>query len=122
MDMQTRSFNPDGIGWQGLTMTLAASTHICSLLTKEPDLVGVRLSIKQTGCAGYGYVLDMIREPQQGDLLYEFHGARLWVEASAMPFIDGTEIDFVREGLNQLFKFNNPKAQHACGCGESFGI
>lgn len=122
MDVQTGSFDPNDFAWQGLTLTPAARSHIRELAAKQPEFQGIRLSIKQTGCAGFGYVLDTVTEPTPDDLLYEFEGARLWVPLSAMPFIDGTEVDYVREGLNQMFKFNNPKAQHACGCGESFGI
>ena len=78
--------------------------------------------VKQSGCAGFAYVLDLTREPADDDLLFERDGAKLYVPLKAMPFIDGTTVDYVREGLNQIFKFNNPKAQHACGCGESFGV
>lgn len=67
-------------------------------------------------------ILDLTREPADDDLLFERDGAKLYVPLKAMPFIDGTTVDYVREGLNQIFKFNNPKAQHACGCGESFGV
>ena len=80
------------------------------------------VAVKTTGCAGFGYVLDTVSEPAKDDLLFEQDGARLYVPLQAMPFIDGTEVDYVREGLNQLFKFNNPKAQNECGCGESFGV
>ncbi len=93
-------------------------------------MIGVRLGVKQTGCAGFGYVLDSVSEPDKDDLLFEHDGAKLFVPLQAMPFIDGTEVDFidgtevdfVREGLNQIFKFHNPKAQNECGCGESFGV
>ncbi|WP_369677234.1 iron-sulfur cluster assembly accessory protein [Klebsiella pneumoniae] len=75
-----------------------------------------------SGCAGFGYVLEMIAEPAPDDLLFESDGAKLFAPLQAMPFIDGTELDYVREGLNEIFKFHNPKAQHECGCGESFGV
>jgi Fe-S cluster assembly protein SufA len=122
MDVQTGSFDPNEFAWQGLTLTPEAGAHIRKLAGQQPDLLGVRLSIKQTGCAGFGYVLDTVKEPRKDDLLFEMEGAKLWVPLSAMPFIDGTEVDYVREGLNEIFKFNNPKAQHECGCGESFGV
>ena len=64
----------------------------------------------------------MIENPTDQHLLFELDGAHLYVPKEAMPFIDGTVVDFVQEGLNQIFKFNNPKAQHACGCGERFGV
>ncbi|MGK9171821.1 Fe-S cluster assembly scaffold SufA [Yokenella regensburgei] len=122
MVTQSETFNPADFSWRGLTMTPAAAEHIRALMQKQPELLGVRLGIKQTGCAGFGYVLDTVSEPAKDDLLFENEGARLYVPLQAMPFIDGTEVDYVREGLNQLFKFNNPKAQNECGCGESFGV
>ncbi|NIY46700.1 Fe-S cluster assembly scaffold SufA [Cedecea colo] len=122
MDVQTGSFDPNEFAWQGLTLTPDAATHIRKLVSQQPGLLGVRLGIKQTGCAGFGYVLDTVKEPHKDDLLFETAGAKLWVPLSAMPFIDGTEVDYVREGLNEIFKFNNPKAQNECGCGESFGV
>lgn len=108
--------------WQGLTLTPAAAAHIRELVAKQSGMVGVRLGVKQTGCAGFGYVLDSVSEPDKDDLLFEHDGAKLFVPLQAMPFIDGTEVDFVHEGLNQIFKFHNPKAQNECGCGESFGV
>lgn len=122
MEVSTATFNPDDFHWQGVRLTAAAATHIRKLVSKQPDMLGLRLNIKQSGCAGFGYVLDTVSTPKQDDLLYETDGARLYVALQAMPFIDGTEVDYVREGLNQMFKFHNPKAQHECGCGESFGV
>ncbi|WJV56075.1 Fe-S cluster assembly scaffold SufA [Pectobacteriaceae bacterium CE90] len=108
--------------WQGLTLTESAASHILKLMRQGREVQGIRLGVKPSGCAGFGYVLDLIHQPNAGDLVYERDGARLYVPLEAMPFIDGTEVDFVHEGLNQVFKFTNPKAQHACGCGESFGL
>ena len=122
MELHSGTFDPNNPGWQGLTLTPAAAEHIRTLTSKQPELHGVRLGIKQTGCAGFGYVLDTVTEPAKDDLLFELDGARLYVPLQAMPFIDGTTVDYVREGLNQIFKFYNPKAQHECGCGESFGV
>jgi Fe-S cluster assembly protein SufA len=103
-------------------MTPAAAAHIRDLVSQQPDKQGLRLGIKTSGCAGFGYVLELIAEPAEDDLLFERDGAKLWAPLQAMPFIDGTELDYVREGLNEIFKFHNPKAQHECGCGESFGV
>ncbi|QCR37855.1 Fe-S cluster assembly scaffold SufA [Nissabacter sp. SGAir0207] len=108
--------------WQGLTLTETAAQQIKKLVEQDPEIKGLQLAVKQSGCAGFGYVLDLTKNPADDDLVFELDGARLYVPLKAMPFIDGTEVDFVREGLNQIFKFNNPKAQHACGCGESFGV
>lgn len=122
MELQSGTFDPNDPGWDGLTMTPAAAKHIRALADKQPGMRGLRLGIKQTGCAGFGYVLDTVTDPAEDDLLFEQDGACLFVPLKAMPFIDGTEVDYVREGLNQIFKFNNPKAQNECGCGESFGV
>lgn len=108
--------------WQGLTLSEAAAKHILRLVGQNADMRGLRLGVKQSGCAGFGYVIETATQPASGDLVYERDGAYLYVPLKAMPFIDGTQVDFVQEGLNHVFKFNNPKAQHACGCGESFGL
>ena len=121
MDLQSETFNPADFAWRGISMTPAAAAHVCELAAKQ-NVLGIRLSIKTSGCAGFAYVLDTVSEPKDDDLLFESGGAKLWVPLQAMPFIDGTEVDYVREGLNQIFKFHNPKAQHECGCGESFGV
>ncbi|MGP1939093.1 MAG: Fe-S cluster assembly scaffold SufA [Arsenophonus sp. ET-DL9-MAG3] len=108
--------------WRGLTMTDEAATQICKLMKKNPVSHGLSLNVKQSGCAGFSYVITLINNLTEEYLLFKNNGAKLFVPIKAMPFIDGTEIDYIRNGLNQVFKFNNPKAQHACGCGESFGI
>lgn len=122
MDLHSGTFDPSDVTWRGVTLTSPAAGHIRELVKQQPGIQGVRLGVKQTGCAGFGYVLDAVSEPNKDDLLFEADGAKLWVPLSAMPFIDGTEVDYVREGLNQLFKYHNPKAQNECGCGESFGV
>lgn len=121
MELQSQTFNPADFAWRGITLTTAAAAHVCELAAKQ-GVQGIRLGVKTSGCAGFAYVLDTVTEPKADDLLFETGGAKLWVSLQAMPFIDGTEVDYVREGLNQIFKFHNPKAQHECGCGESFGV
>ncbi|RJL26341.1 Fe-S cluster assembly scaffold SufA [Pectobacterium polaris] len=116
------TFSLDENVWQGLTLTDSAVKQIKNLMKQDDAVQGLRLGVKQSGCAGFGYVLDLVQAFETDDLVFERDGAKLYVPLKAMPFIDGTELDFVREGLNQIFKFNNPRAQHACGCGESFGI
>ena len=117
--METFSLNDND--WTGITLTAAAAKQIVTLMKNTgqyralPECQTIRL-------CGFGYVFEMINQADAEDMLFERDGARLYVPRKAMPFIDGTEVDFVREGLNQIFKFNNPKAQHACGCGESFGV
>ncbi|CVA78627.1 iron-sulfur cluster assembly scaffold protein [Serratia marcescens] len=123
--MQTENvgtFSLDENVWQGISLSDSAVRQIMKLMQQDPQVKGLQLGVKQSGCAGFAYVLDLTREPADDDLLFERDGAKLYVPLKAMPFIDGTTVDYVREGLNQIFKFNNPKAQHACGCGESFGV
>ncbi|GLR09452.1 Fe-S cluster assembly scaffold SufA [Mixta theicola] len=105
-----------------MTLTDSAAQQIKALAANDPHVLGLRLGVKSSGCAGFGYTMDLVKEPVADDLLFTHQGATLYVPLQAMPLIDGTQVDFVREGLNQVFKFNNPKAQHACGCGESFGV
>ena len=123
--MQTENvgtFSLDENVWQGISLSDSAVRQITKLMQQDPQVKGLQLGVKQSGCAGFAYVLDLTRKPSDDDLLFERDGAKLYVPLKAMPFIDGTTVDYVREGLNQIFKFNNPKAQHACGCGESFGV
>jgi len=123
--MQTENvgtFSLDENVWQGISLSDSAVRQITKLMQQDPQVKGLQLGVKQSGCAGFAYVLDLTRKPADDDLLFERDGAKLYVPLKAMPFIDGTTVDYVREGLNQIFKFNNPKAQHACGCGESFGV
>ncbi|CAI0866004.1 iron-sulfur cluster assembly scaffold protein [Serratia marcescens] len=123
--MQTENvgtFSLDENVWRGISLSDSAVRQITKLMQQDPQVKGLQLGVKQSGCAGFAYVLDLTREPADDDLLFERDGAKLYVPLKAMPFIDGTTVDYVREGLNQIFKFNNPKAQHACGCGESFGV
>lgn len=122
MNRHSDTFDPTDAAWRGITLTPAALTHIRKLIQQQSNAYGVQLNVKQTGCAGLGYVLTMVTEPQVDDLLFEFVGVKLWVPLRTIPFIDGTEIDFVQEGVNWIFKYHNPQAQNECGCGESFGV
>ena len=121
MELHSETFNPADFARRGLTLTPAAAAHIHELVAKTRD---PRCAFRGQAdrLRGFGYVLDTVTEPEKDDLVFETDGAKLYVALQAMPFIDGTEVDYVREGLNQLFKFHNPKAQNECGCGESFGV
>lgn len=96
--------------------------YICELVVKQLGMLGVWLSVKQMGCVGFGYVLDIVWELDKDDLVFEVEGVKFFVLLQVMFFIDGIEVDYVQEGLNQLFKFYNFKVQNECGCGESFGV
>ncbi|MFP3014146.1 MAG: Fe-S cluster assembly scaffold SufA [Arsenophonus sp.] len=122
IDNKINNFSLDKYSWKNLTITDKAANQIRKLMKQYPKSRGLSLDIKQSGCAGFGYVIALIDNPTKEYLLFENNGAKLFVPIKAMPFINGTEIDYVTDGLNQVFKFNNPKAQHSCGCGESFSI
>jgi iron-sulfur cluster assembly protein len=105
-----------------ITMTDNAANHVRRSLEKRGKGVGLRLAVKTSGCSGLAYTLEFADEPQPDDLSFESHGVQLLVDAHSLPFLEGTELDFVREGLNEGFKFHNPNAKASCGCGESFAV
>ena len=103
-----------------MTVTEAAAQRIRQQLDKRGHGLGLRLSVKETGCSGYSYVMDYADEQHDGDLVVEAHGARVYVDPDSAPLLKGLHLDFRRDGLNQLFHFDNPNATELCGCGESF--
>ena len=121
MELHSETFNPADFAWRGLTLTPAAAAHIHELVAKNPDILGVRLGVKQTGCAGFGYVLDTVTEPKKDDLVFETDGAKLYVALQAMPFIDGTEVDYVREGLNSYSNFITRKPRTNAAAAKALG-
>lgn len=108
--------------WKGIKLTDKAIQQIMFLFTNNPEIKGLKLGVKNSGCAGLKYTMKMIKIPDKNDLKFSCLGVNLYVSIDSMKYIDGTEIDYIKDGLNQLFKFNNPKSQHYCGCGESFSI
>ena len=105
-----------------ITLTDAAADRVKSFLEKRGKGVGLRLGVRTSGCSGMAYVLEFVDEVDEGDLVFEDHGVKVIVDPKSMVYIDGTELDFAREGLNEGFKFNNPNVKDMCGCGESFNI
>ncbi len=105
-----------------VTLTEAAARQMARHIDKRGKGVGVRLAIKTTGCSGMAYKLEYVDELAPDDVVFEEHGVKVLVDPKSLPFIDGTELDFVREGLNEGFKFNNPREKDRCGCGESFRV
>ena len=106
-----------------ITMTEAAARHVANHLQRHSQAIGVRLGVKTTGCSGLAYQLEYVDAPQADDRVFEqAHGVKVVVKPDVMAFVDGTELDFVREGLNEGFKFNNPNERDRCGCGESFRV
>jgi len=105
-----------------ITMTEAAAERIRAYLERRGKGVGLRLAVRNTGCSGYAYAVDYADEVGPDDEVFEAHGARLVVDRESLKLLDGTEVDFVREGLNEGFRFNNPNVKATCGCGESFTV
>ena len=103
-------------------VTEKAAKHISSFIAKRGKGVGVRLGVKTSGCSGMSYKLEFADEANPEDIVFESHGVKVLVDPKSLPYIDGTELDFAREGLNEGFKFNNPNVKDACGCGESFNV
>lgn len=105
-----------------ITLSEKAAQHVSSFLAKRGKGVGLRLGVRTSGCSGMAYKLEFADEVQAEDLVFESHGVKVLVDPKSLPYIDGTELDFAREGLNEGFKFNNPNVKDACGCGESFNV
>jgi iron-sulfur cluster assembly protein len=105
-----------------ITLTEAAARHVSRYIDKRGKGVGVRLGVKTTGCSGLAYKLEYADEVAAEDLVFEGHGVKVLVDPKSLPYLDGTQLDFVREGLNEGFRFNNPREKDRCGCGESFRV
>ena len=103
-------------------LTPSAAERVRSFLDKRGRGVGLRLGVKKTGCSGFAYVVNYADEVAAGDVVFEDRGVRVIVDAESLRYVDGTEIDFVRQGLNEAFKFRNPNVRGECGCGESFNV
>ena len=103
-------------------MTEAAARHVNRYLTKRGKGVGVRLGVKTTGCSGLAYKLEYVDDLNPEDIVFDTHGLKILIDPKSLAYLDGTELDFVREGLNEGLKFNNPNERDRCGCGESFRV
>jgi iron-sulfur cluster assembly protein len=105
-----------------ITLTEAAAEHVQGFLANRGKGVGLRLGVKTTGCSGMAYVLEFADEVNPEDQVFEDHGVKVIVDPKSLLYLDGTELDYTREGLNEGFKFNNPNVKGECGCGESFTV
>jgi len=105
-----------------ITLTEAAANHVRNFLDNRGKGVGVRLGVRTSGCSGMAYTLEFADELEEDDLVFEDHGVKVVVDPKSIVYLDGTELDFAKEGLNEGFKFNNPNVKDACGCGESFNV
>ena len=105
-----------------VTLTERAATHVRNFIAKRGKGVGLRLGVRTSGCSGMAYKLEFVDEVATDDLHFESFGVTLYTDAKSLAYIDGTVLDYVREGLNEGFQFNNPNVKNECGCGESFNV
>lgn len=103
-----------------ITLAPAALERVKGYLSADPAALGLRFGVKRTGCSGWGYVVDLARDAREGDAVSQISGVTVFVDAASAALVDGTEIDFARQGLNEQFVFHNPNVAAECGCGESF--
>ena len=105
-----------------ISLTESAAERVHQYLEARGDGIGLRLGITETGCSGYSYLINFADEIKTDDVVFEDRGIKIIVDAEALKLIDGTEVDFVKNGLNEAFSFRNPNITGECGCGESFTI
>ncbi|MEY4474735.1 MAG: iron-sulfur cluster assembly protein IscA [Pseudomonadota bacterium] len=100
----------------------SAAQRVSTFLNHRGKGLGLRLGVKTSGCSGMAYVLEFVDEMNDDDIVFEDKGVKVIIDGKSMVYLDGTELDFVKEGVNEGFTFNNPNVSHACGCGESFNV
>jgi len=105
-----------------ITLTEPAARHVASQLERRGKGVGLRLGVRTSGCSGLAYKLEYADDLHPEDLTFESHGVTVVVDPKSLPYLEGLELDFTREGLNEGLKFNNPNVKDECGCGESFNV
>ncbi|MDX9715830.1 iron-sulfur cluster assembly protein IscA [Thauera sp. WH-2] len=105
-----------------VTLSESAARHVSTFIAKRGKGLGIRLGVKTSGCSGMAYKLEFVDNTEDEDLVFESHGVKVVIDPKSLSYLDGTELDFVKEGLNEGFKFNNPNVKDQCGCGESFNV
>ena len=105
-----------------ISLTEAAADRVKTFLAARGHGTGVRLGVRKTGCSGFAYVVNYAESQQPGDTVFEDRGVRVFVDSASLGLLDGTIVDFVKEGLNEAFRFRNPNVKGECGCGESFSV
>ncbi len=105
-----------------VTLTESAAQHVARNLDNRGHGLGIRLGVRTSGCSGMAYVLEFVDEADSDDSIYEGHGVKVFVDPKSLVYLEGTELDFIKEGLNEGFKFRNPNTTGECGCGESFTV
>lgn len=105
-----------------ISLTQSAADRIQNFLAARGHGIGLRLGVRKTGCSGFAYVVNYAESQQDGDVVFEDRGVRVFVDSGSLKLIDGTIVDFVKQGLNEAFRFRNPNVKGECGCGESFSV
>jgi iron-sulfur cluster assembly protein len=105
-----------------VSLSESAARHVSNFIAKRGKGFGIRLGVKTSGCSGMAYKLEFVDNTESEDLVFESHGVNVVIDPKSLAYLDGTELDFVKEGLNEGFKFNNPNVKDQCGCGESFNV
>ena len=105
-----------------VTLSESAARHVSNFIAKRGKGFGIRLGVKTSGCSGMAYKLEFVDQTEDEDEVFESHGVKVVIDPKSLAYLDGTELDFVKEGLNEGFKFNNPNVKDECGCGESFKV
>src|SRR5579883_1493036 len=105
-----------------ISLTESAASRVKSFLAARGSGIGLRLGERKTGCSGFAYVVNYAEEIHAGDVVCEDRGVKVCVDPESLPLIDGTDVDFVKQGLNEAFRFRNPNVKGECGCGESFSV
>lgn len=106
----------------GVTLTEAAAKHVQNFIARRGRGIGLRIGVRTSGCSGMAYKLEFADVRDEDDLSFDSFGVTVLVDAKSLPYIEGMELDYAREGLNEGFKFNNPNVKNSCGCGESFQV
>ena len=105
-----------------ITFTERAAEHVKNFIIEDDTSAGLRLAVKSTGCSGYMYVVELAENILEHDQVFESHGVQIVVDAESLKYLQGTNVDYAREGLNEGFRFENPNVSATCGCGESFSL
>ena len=105
-----------------VTLSEKAAKHVANYMAKRGKGIGLRLGVRTSGCSGVAYKLEFVDAMEPDDVEFESHGVKVLIDAKSLAYIDGTELDYTKEGLNEGFRFNNPNVKNECGCGESFHV
>ncbi|MCS6787343.1 MAG: iron-sulfur cluster assembly protein IscA [Thiobacillaceae bacterium] len=123
-DVQVKELQLDaaGVANARISLTERAARHVQTFLAKRGKGLGIRVGVRTSGCSGLAYRLEYVDSEDPQDIRFDCHGVAVYVDPKSLAYLNGTELDYVREGLNEGFKFNNPNVKSQCGCGESFNV